>query len=81
MPATVEACDNLGGVLDGIISAPDKCDFDPYSLVAKSFECSEEESTISTNDAAVVQRLWDCSRQTDGSLIWYGMSKGTCSDG
>lgn len=75
--ATVEACDNLDGVLDGIISAPDKCDFDPYSLVGKSFECSEKEITISTNDAAVVQKLWDGPRQTDGSFIWYGMSKGT----
>ena len=37
--ATIAACDGDDGVFDGVISQPEKCAFDPLSLVGKEIGC------------------------------------------
>jgi feruloyl esterase len=40
--AEVKACDGLDGVVDGIISEPGRCRFDPHSLICKSGKASTD---------------------------------------
>lgn len=56
--AAVDHCDKLDGVVDGIISNPSYCDFDPYSMVGENFTCNAVESVFSENGAKIVEAAW-----------------------
>ncbi|KAI8941074.1 hypothetical protein NX059_002314 [Plenodomus lindquistii] len=71
--AALATCDGLDGLIDGVISYPDLCHFDPYTLVGSpATNCSSppEPSTISRGAAAVMDSLWHGARTTDGTLLW-----------
>ena len=68
-PAAIKACDTVGdGVVDGVISDPLSCKFDPNSLVGISTPCG----TITAQDAAVVAKIAGGARTTSGDFVWYG---------
>jgi feruloyl esterase len=72
--AAVQACDAVGdGVADGVIGDPSKCAFDPASLVGASTACG----AITTQDAAVVAKIFAGPRTTSGDFLWYGLMPGT----
>ncbi|KAE8133580.1 Tannase/feruloyl esterase [Aspergillus pseudotamarii] len=75
--AAITECDGIDGVLDGVISLPDLCDFDPHSLVNTVVDCEGENVTITENDALVVQSTWEGPVASNGSFLWYGLEKGT----
>ncbi|GAB1218257.1 hypothetical protein ATERTT37_007510 [Aspergillus terreus] len=75
--ASIAACDELDGVMDGIISDPDACTFDPYSLVGTVVTCDGVQSTITQKMARVVQKIHQGPRTTDGKFLWYGLNYGT----
>lgn len=72
--AAVNACDELDGVKDSIISLPGLCDFDPFSLVGKSIECSDIEQNIMITKkmANLIREIWTGPSTPDGEFIWYG---------
>jgi hypothetical protein len=70
--AAVAACDNLDGVTDGALEDPRQCNFDPNTLIGTSTPCG----TITAADAKVIKMIWDGARGTDGSFLWYGLSRG-----
>ncbi|KAF4944146.1 hypothetical protein FGADI_12895, partial [Fusarium gaditjirri] len=74
--AAVEACDELDGVKDGILSLPKECDYDPSQMVGKRVKCEDEKVTVSEKDAQVLKRVWDGPKHRDGTPIWYGMNRG-----
>lgn len=76
--AAIAACDELDGVKDGIISAMDKCDFDPFSHVGQRFNCSSTGNfrTLSGAAAKVANATWTGPRDDDGNFIWYGLNYG-----
>jgi hypothetical protein len=74
--AAVKACDGIDGVQDGIISAPDLCQFDALSAVGEQVDCGEAHVQITQNDAVVVAKTWEGIRSSDGSFLWYGLEKG-----
>jgi hypothetical protein len=56
--AAVRHCDPLDGVVDGLVSDPDSCSFDPYSLVGSMTSCVETGGPIAiTRAAAEVARI------------------------
>lgn len=75
----VEACDQHDGVLDGIISNEDACNFDPYTAVGNSLTCSSPSapSAISETAAIVADAAWNGARRADGMLLWPTMGHQT----
>ncbi|WP_194915938.1 tannase/feruloyl esterase family alpha/beta hydrolase [Catenulispora rubra] len=78
--AAVKACDKLDGVVDGLISDPNKCGFDPRRLVGTKVECDGKQVTITAADADVVRKIWDGPRDTAGRRLWYGLPVGASFD-
>lgn len=74
--AAVKACDKLDGLVDGLISDPERCGFDPRRLVGTKVECEGKQVTITAADADVVRKIWDGPRDTDGKRLWYGLPIG-----
>lgn len=50
--AAISACDSNDGVVDGIITNPDTCDFKPQNLVGTSINCTDAGSMRKISSAA-----------------------------
>ncbi|MFI9162564.1 tannase/feruloyl esterase family alpha/beta hydrolase [Kitasatospora aureofaciens] len=74
--AALKACDKLDGVADGLISDPQRCDFDPRRLVGTRIECDGKQVTVTEADAEVVRKIWDGPRDVNGKRLWYGLPIG-----
>ncbi|KFX99219.1 hypothetical protein O988_03980 [Pseudogymnoascus sp. VKM F-3808] len=76
--AGVSACDGLDGVVDGLVSNIEACDFDPFTLVGTVFNCSTTGTniTISKIAAEVANSTWAGPRTADGRFLWYGPNIG-----
>ncbi|MFF0292676.1 tannase/feruloyl esterase family alpha/beta hydrolase [Kitasatospora sp. NPDC004614] len=74
--AALKACDKLDGIADGLISDPNRCDFDPRRLIGMKVVCEGKEYTISAADAEVVRKIWDGPRDSHGKRLWYGLPIG-----
>ena len=74
--ATVQACDADDGVKDQVISDPDRCQFDPMTMVNHGVNCSGESIPVTEKDVTVVLKSWEGMRAPDGSFLWYGLEKG-----
>ena len=75
--AAVAACDGLDGLLDGIVSAPERCAFDPHTLVGRSIDCGElGRANISAAHATLVQKIWQGPTTPAGESLWYGHEPG-----
>lgn len=57
--AAIAACDGLDGVLDGVITDPSTCTFDPMTLVGNVINCTNfgTERPISTAAATIVKSV------------------------
>ncbi len=71
--AAINACDGLDGLVDGIISVPGLCHFDPRTVVGQSFNCSGTEAKISYGAAIVALSSWTGPRSTKRAFQWYGV--------
>ncbi|KAJ4156165.1 hypothetical protein NW754_007789 [Fusarium falciforme] len=79
--AAVEACDALDGVTDSIISRPNQCNFDPYSLVGKTVDCAGKPVTVIKEDADLVMGVHNGVRSASGELLYEGYPWGTSTAG
>lgn len=77
--AAIDACDELDGVEDRVISSPDMCDYDPSELVGTTIECSdlEENVTITQDMASLARDIWTGPTTADGESLWYGEFRST----
>jgi pimeloyl-ACP methyl ester carboxylesterase len=74
---TVEECDILDGVRDGIIEDPEACTFDPNTLIGHRIECNGKEIDITPAMAEVVRKIREGPRTPSGEKIWHGYPHGT----
>lgn len=77
LAAIIKACDALDGVVDGLISEPENCQFAAGSLVGSVFNCSGETMTITSAHAEVVTKILQGPRLTSGEQVWWGIAPGT----
>ncbi len=71
--AAVAACDALDGVEDGILEDPTRCGYDPKELVGTTPDGCEE---VTAADAEVIRKIWEGPRRQDGSVLWFGLTRG-----
>jgi tannase/feruloyl esterase len=69
--AALEACDGLDGVVDGVVSDPDNCNFDAANLVGTVINCTTfgTKRTISSAAAQIVQSTV-CSLRIYIAISW-----------
>lgn len=76
--AAIEACDGLDGLVDGIISAPGLCQFDPSSVVGRQYSCTGgingTAGQITQMGAEVAARAWQGPRSVNGEFQWFGLT-------
>lgn len=71
--AAIAACDTIDGVKDGVIEDPERCNFDPKTLIGMpAGDCG----SFTQTDADVIAKLWQGPRREDGSFMWYGLPRG-----
>ncbi|CAI0655414.1 unnamed protein product, partial [Colletotrichum noveboracense] len=67
----VEACDEIDGVRDNVISDPDKCDFDPRSVVGRELDCGGGRvMEMSAAAAEIAREIWRGPHDEDGKPLW-----------
>lgn len=78
--AAISACDNLDGVIDGVVTNVDEClaNFDPFSLVGTDVKCGNSTSGKQVTEAAaiVVNETWHGPKTEGGDRYWYGFMPG-----
>ena len=76
--AAIAACDELDGVLDGIVVNVDECrtTFDPYSVVGQT--CAGNSTVkVSETAATLVNAVWNGTVTAEGKLVYPGHSPST----
>ncbi|KAI0005655.1 tannase and feruloyl esterase [Xylariaceae sp. FL0662B] len=75
----IQECDGNDGVVDGIISDPIACSFDPFPHVGTNFTCAPEQKTMELSQiaATVANASWAGPTDSEGNFIWYGFTRGT----
>ncbi|KAF4422265.1 putative feruloyl esterase [Colletotrichum fructicola] len=76
--AIIAECDPLDGAADGLISAPEKCNFDTSKLVGKEINCTDTSGGVSITEAyaEVVAKTLEGATTTSGEFLWYGNPPG-----
>jgi hypothetical protein len=73
--AAIAACDQGDAVNGGMIDQPQRCGFDPRSLIGTTVVCDGTTLTITATDADVVDKIWQ-----GPAPLWYGLTKGAPFD-
>lgn len=75
--AALAACDALDGVVDGIVSNIDACQFDSFTLANTIIDCDGSKRKISEAAAIVSNETWAGPRSTRGDTLFHGQTPGT----
>jgi feruloyl esterase len=76
--ASIEACDEMDGVVDGVIEDPRQCSYDPEPLVGSPIDDCDP---ITKADADVIRKIWQGPHRQDGAFLWYGLPHGASFSG
>ncbi|KAL2835956.1 Tannase/feruloyl esterase [Aspergillus pseudodeflectus] len=67
----IRECDGLDGVIDGIISNPKSCSFDPFSIVGLQVPCGLSHETVNAQDAEVLTIIMGGPKSSRGTPLFY----------
>jgi hypothetical protein len=72
--ASINACDVLDGIADGVIQEPRACHYS-----AKSFVCgkSSDPNCLTDAEASAVDKIWEGPSSKRGLRLWFGLERGT----
>ncbi|KAF2099399.1 tannase and feruloyl esterase [Rhizodiscina lignyota] len=76
----IDACDELDGVKDGIINDPSKCKYNPSTAVGSKIKCDGKTTTVSTEVAEIVRKIWEGPGSLYGLPRWSGLTLGAPLD-
>jgi hypothetical protein len=81
--AAIAECDPLDGLVDGLVSDDQNCNFDAFSMVNRTIYCADTDSnhTISNAMAELVDSIWRGPETKDGRSFWYGPNSQARLDG
>jgi len=80
--AAIDECDGLDGVVDGVVSDPDRCltVFDPFAVVGREVvDCKQAGNRtvkVSIAAATVVNASWHGIVTVEGRRVWHGYGPG-----
>jgi feruloyl esterase len=69
----VRACDDLDGVVDGIVTEIDSCELDAFDLVGMHFPCGNQTMMLSGSAAIVASAAWQGPFSRGGDSLWHGV--------
>jgi len=80
--ASVEACDAIDGLKDGVIDDPRRCTFDPGRLLCKSGNADDDPSCLTAPQVEAARKMYDGARSPrTGEPIYTGWPRGSESFG
>jgi feruloyl esterase len=71
--AVNQACDAQDGVIDGIVSDPRKCHFDPTAILCKA---ADSDQCLTAAQLTALQKLYDGAQDSRGNKIFPGLLPG-----
>lgn len=73
--AAVKECDGLDGIVDGVISDEELCNFDPFPYVGRAFNCSTTGKIMEISEIAakVAKAAWSGPKFANGQSMWDGL--------
>jgi Tannase and feruloyl esterase len=71
--ATLDACDGLDGVKDGIIGDPNQCHFDPQALLCRG---EESPDCLTQPQIGTLRTLYGGAKKNSGQVFGFGFSMG-----
>lgn len=74
--AAIKACDAGDGVIDGVISDPRRCHFDPHVLQCGKPGAPTDGTCLTDSEADAVKSIWQGARGVHGEFLWYGLEPG-----
>ena len=81
--AAIAACDANDGVVDGVLTDPRTCHYNPANdpTVTKASCTSTDNTCLTPGEATAIFRIWDGARNTNGKLLWPGLERGAALSG
>jgi feruloyl esterase len=73
--AALGACDGEDGLVDGIVSFPDACSWNPQELLCAPGTSGDE--CLLPAQVAAVQSAYSDKRNADGKIVAYGLARGS----
>jgi Tannase and feruloyl esterase len=74
--AAVKACDAFDGVVDGVISDPGRCRFNPHVLQCGKPGAPVKGTCLTDAQANAVQEIWHGPTDPHSKFLWYGLEPG-----
>jgi len=74
--ASLEACDALDGVKDGVIDNPPQCHFDPANMICKG---AESDACLTAPQATALSKIYGGLRTAKGEAVFPGYPPGGAS--
>jgi feruloyl esterase len=71
--AIMDACDALDGVKDGVLENPEKCHFDPGTLLCKG---ADSDSCLTAPQVESAKMIFSDVKTKKGEVIWTGFEPG-----
>ena len=81
--AAIASCDAIDGVVDGLLTDPRKCSYNPVNdpTITRSTCTATDATCLTPGEAAAIQKIWSGPTNAKGKQLWFGQERGTALNG
>ena len=81
--AAIAACDAQDGVVDGVLTDPRQCTYNPVNdaTITKASCTSADNTCLTPAEATAIQQIWSGPVNASGKQLWYGPERGAALNG